>query len=481
MNLTQKTVKGVMWTGFSTGSTTLLNFIILAILARLLSPSDFGLMGMVMVVIGFAITIADLGLGAAIIQRQDISHEQLSTVFFLNILLGTLLCTIVYFSSGIIALFFKKYELVNLLKLISFSFIIISLSQTFRTLLQKWMNFKVLAKVEVCGIIIYGISSITFALKGFGVRSLVLGFLIRQTAETILLWFFTGFKPRLVFKLKNTKNLINFGIYVFGERIMNYFNRNLDYIIIGRFLGAEALGFYTLAYQLMLFPISKISNIFGKVTFPAFSMIQNNNEKIKKGYLKVVKYISLVTFPMMAGLFAVAPEFITSIYGAKWYPTILILQILCLIGALQSIGSMVGTVLYAKGRSDIAFKWNVFVVCCTTVAFLIGVNWNIVGVAIAYAIISLILLPIIQNITNKLIDLKMKDFLIQFINQIIGAVIMLIFVLILKLLLNNYNLSQIFTLLSSILTGIIIYMIIILLKDKRVIIEGMEILQIYEE
>jgi len=473
MTLVQKVAKGIMWTGSSAATVTLLNFGILAVLARLLSPSDFGLMGMVMVVTGFATMIADLGLGSAVIQRQNVTHEQISTFFFLNIIFGIVLGGIVYFTSGLIEKIFKTTDLVSLLKVISFSFLIISLGQTFRTLLVKWMNFKKLAMVEVSGIFIYGISSITLAVKGFGVWSLVIGFLVRQIGETVLLWIFTAFKPQLFFNLKKVKNLFNFGIYVFGERIFNYFNRNLDYIIIGFFLGAEALGFYTLAYQLMLFPLFKISHVILKVIFPAFSRIQNENKKMRDGYLKIVKYISLATFPMMVGIFVVAPEFINVIYGAKWQPTVLVLQILCLVGIFQSIGTTVGTIQYAKGRPDIGFKWNLFTLCFIATAFFVGVKWGIVGVAVAYTLVSIILSPIIQSITNRLIELKWKDFLKQFINPTMGSMLIIVVVFSLKIfLLNRFVLSQFAILISSVLLGVGVYTSFIYLKERKLIFES---------
>jgi len=478
MNLAQKASKGVIWTGLSTGVVTILNFLILAILARLLSPSDFGLMGIVMIVINFALTITDLGLGVSVIQSPYITNEQLSTFFFLNILLGGAFCGIIYFSSGIIALFFKEKELVNLLRVLSFCFIIVSFGQSYRILLQKWLNFKALAKVEIFGIVMYGVSSISFALKGFGVWSLVYGFLVRQLAESILLQCISEFRPKFVFDLKKTKHLFSFGIYVFGERIINYFNRNLDYIIIGRFLGPEALGFYSLAYQLMLVPLSKVSQMIIKVAFPAFSMVQDDNNKIRIGYLKMVKYIALITFPMMAGLFIVAPEFINSIYGTKWQQAILVLKILCIVGAVQSIATTVGTILYAKGRPDIGFKW----VCCAIIfyalSFVIGANWGIVGVALAYSIVVIISSPIIQNITHGLIDLKMKDFLKQFVNQTIGAIAIIVVVFYFKLsMLYLFDPSQLFTLFTSISIGIIAYTVVVLLKEKNSVREVIEILR----
>jgi O-antigen/teichoic acid export membrane protein len=225
----------------------------------------------------------------------------------------------------------------------------------------------------------------------------------------------------------------------------------------------------------MLFPIAKISNVITRVMFPSFSIIQNDDRRIREGYLKLLKYISLVTFPMMSGLFIVAPEFINVIYGAKWEPTVKILQIFCLVGAFQSIGTTVGTVQYAKGRPDIGFKWNCFAVFCISISLSIGVKWGIVGVAAAYAIISFILFPFIQSITNKLIGLKWKLFLSQFNNQIIGSLLIIISVLFFKILiLSKFEVSQVIKLFCSVLMGFTVYIIYIFIKEKRSILEDIK-------
>lgn len=472
---TQKTTKGVFWTGTSSFLITILNFVILAILARLLSPSDFGMMGIIIVVIGFATMISDMGIGVAVIQRQDIiTKEQLSTFFFLNVFIGIiLLCGIGYLFSGIIASFFKNSDLVNLLRVTAVSFIIISLGQTFRTLLQKSMNFKALAKVEISGIIIYGISSITFALIGFGVWSLVFGFLIRQVAETVLLWIVTGFRPQFVFNLKQIKGLITFGMYVFGERIVNYLGSRVDYIIIGRFLGSEALGYYSLAYQLIIFPLQKISPVIGKVAFPAFSTIQGDNEKLRPGYLKGIKYVSLVAFPILAGLFSIAPEFIYVIYGEKWAPAILILQILCSVGMLKSIGTLVGTIYYSKGRADIGFKWNLFVLFAIVPAVLIGVKWGINGVVISILILSIPFFVISQYLVNRLIDLRFVDFFKNLKVVTVSAFLLIVIVFGWKFLIGTVlsinNAPAI--LLSSIILGMAAYITFVLIQEKSIFLE----------
>ena len=475
--LKQKTVTGVKWSGMTMFVVTGLVFIITAVLARLLSPYDFGLMGMLMVIINFVILFADFGLPTAIIQQQELNDEQLSTIFFLSVVIGLFLSATCYFLSGLIAQFFQKPELIYLSKVVSVSFVITSFGQVFRALLQKKMDFKALFGIDVLSNVIYGIFSILLAFRGFGVLSLVYGFLLRQLAGTIFSFRLNSFKPRLKFNIKSIRNLLHFGGYVLGERIVNYFNRNLDYIIIGRILGAEALGYYTLAYQIMLLPISRISGSVTQVIFPAFASIQDDNSKIREGYLKVIRYISLVTFPVMAILFIVASEFIPAVFGSKWNPTILVLKILCLIGAIQSIGTIIGSVLYAKGRPDIGFKWNCFGIGCYGTAFLIGVRWGIVGVASMYAVFAVVLFPIIQNITNNLIDLRWRDLMKQLKVQILGSFLSIAVTTILRVVfLNQNHFTQNFILISSVMSGLIVYSIFIYLIDRKVITEGLVIL-----
>lgn len=473
MNLSKKIVKSVAWSGFSNISIIILNFLIIAILARLLTPSDFGIMGILMVVIGFMSVVVDLGLSSAIIQDQNITHEQLSTIFFLNIILGFILFSIMFFSSNVIAIFFKNDELSIYLKVISVSFIIISFSQIFRAILMKYMNFKLLGSVEVVGNIFYGVSSILLAWNGFGLWSLIIGFIIRQIIEMVLLWIFTKFKPKLFFSLVGIKKLLKFGAYVFGERTTNYFGSNLDYIIIGKFLGAIPLGYYTLAYKLVIFPTINLSPIFSRVFFPAFSTIKDDNNKIKIGYLKEINYTGFIIFPIILGLFVLAPEFVLTVYGAKWDSTISVLQILCLVGLLKSIGNFVGNIFYSKGRSDISFKYNFFYILALAIAILIGMKWGINGVAYSILILSIPSFVICQYLAIRLIELNFRDYFKNLRVVTISSVSMAIIIFIFKIFLRSvwpsaYNSV---VLVFSILLGIVSYVFMILLQDKKIFSE----------
>ncbi len=478
MSLSQKTAVSVMWKGASTLTLTALNFTILAALARLLAPSDFGLMGMLTAVIGFAGMLADLGLSAAVIHKQDMTREQFSTIFYLNVLIGLILTGACFLFSTVVASFFRQEALAGLMRLVSPIFAISGLSQSFDPLLQKNLDFKILFKIDISEIFLYGFISIFFAVNGFGVRSLVLGALFRVTARAVWLWIVAPLRPGLIFDLASVRSYLRYSLYIFGERILNYFSRNLDNIVIGRVLGAEALGYYALAYSLMLMPVSKIASSVTTVMFPAFSLVQSDNRKIREGYLRVVKFVSLLTFPMMAGLLVIAPEFIMFVYGPRWRPSIAVLQLFCLVGAAQSIVTTTGSVQYAKGRSDISFKWSIIALAVNASAFLIGVKWGIIGVAVGYAISACFLEPAIQLVTNRLIELPWRAFVKPFLVPLQGAALILAIVSAYKWILSPpIALAPAAELAVSVTLGIIVYTGFVLAsKDRNFLREGIEFL-----
>lgn len=459
IDLKKKVAKGVVWLQASTLLVTVINFLTLTILARLFSPQEFGVMGMIMVVINFMQVFSDFGLTAAVIQKQDLTPVQLSTLCFLNIGLGVIFFLTGYLLSPLVAVVFNVPELSSFVRTISISFVFISIGQMFRALLQKELELRSLCFLDISTNIIYAVSVISFVAAGFGVRGLVYGFLIFQASIIFMAIFLEPFRPRFVFNLNSVVELVRFGGYIVGERLMNYLSRNLDYIIIGRYLGARLLGYYSLGYTIMLVPVSRIAGVMSQVMFPAFSRIQSDDDKMRHGYLKALKCISLVTFPLMTGLFVYAHEFIIVLFGQQWTPVIPIVRILCVLGALQSIGTTVGTVIYARGRPDIAFKWTMLAALIYAVAFWTGKRWGIVGVAAMYAISSGCLIPIIQAITNNLIKLKVHDFLLNFLNPLkLTAVVAA------AICLHKYGIAQYFqwtdvlTLLSGIIVGTCVYM-----------------------
>jgi O-antigen/teichoic acid export membrane protein len=410
--LREQAISGVKWSGASMAVATILEFATLAILARLLMPSDFGLMGMIMVVIRFAQAFADMGLSNAIIQRQKVPKNHLSSFFWINVFTGILLFAFILLTRPLAVIYFKEEALSNYLIFSAFIFLITPIGQIFNTLLRKELRFKALSKIEIAGTVVYSAFSIGSALANFGVLSLIFGQLSRSLFTSGILFFLfrNTSIPRFHFSIKEIQNYLSFGAFQMGERILSFFYNNIDYIIIGRFLGPLALGFYTLAYQIMKTPLDKVNPIITKVAFPAFSRINQDNNLMRKGYCKTVNYICMLAFPLLACMLVFAPEFITLVFGAKWEPTIPVLQIFCLVGAFLCMGNPMGLVILSKGRADIIFYWRLFAVIVLTAAVIVGVNRGIVGVAIAILVLQLPLFFIMQAIVNRSIDLKFTEY-----------------------------------------------------------------------
>ncbi|OEU66517.1 MAG: colanic acid exporter [Desulfobacterales bacterium PC51MH44] len=393
MSLKSQAVSGVKWSGASMGVMTALQFVTLAVLARLLSPSDFGLMGMIMVVVGFAQAFADMGISNAIIHRQDATRNQLSSLYWLNIIAGIITFCVICASAPLVVEFYHEPRLHNLLYLTAAIFLITPFGQQFQILMQKKLRFNELAKIEIATSIVNSVVAIVLAFSGFGVYSLIWGQLA-GTSTKVLMLFSTGWRnwrPGFHFSRHDLSNYLSFGLYQMGERSINYLNSNIDYLLIGSMLGAKSLGYYTLAYNLIIRPSIMINPVITKVAFPVFSRVQNETDRLKRGYLKVLQLLSTVNLPMMIGLAVIAPIAVPVIFGEQWLPSIILIQILTIVGLLRSTASIVGSLLMAKGRADLGFKWNLVLTITQIPGLYLGIKLGgMVGVAIAYAILQCI-------------------------------------------------------------------------------------------
>lgn len=409
--LKHQVTSGIKWSTVSQISRQGTQLITTIILARLLSPSDFGLVGMAMVVIGFIGIFKDLGTSAAIIQRKELSEELLSSIFWVNVGFGTLAMIILFFGAPLGGLFYHESRVVDILRVLALTFFISGLSILQQALLERSLSFNKLAKVEISAVVCGAIVGIGLALRGFGVWSLVFQSLTTVIITTVLLWLVSSWQPKWIFHWNEIKSVSSYSLNLTGFSIFNYFARNADYLLIGRYLGAQDLGYYTLAYRILLFPLQNISSVIGRVMFPVYSSIQDNNHRFANAYLKVAKNIALITFPMMLGILALASPFVLTIFGVKWQPVILLILILAPVGLSQSIGTTVGAIYTAKGRTDWMFRWGIGSGLFVIIAFTIGLHWGIIGVATAYAIATFSLSYPSFAIPFRLINLKFSQLL----------------------------------------------------------------------
>jgi O-antigen/teichoic acid export membrane protein len=469
--LKTKAISGVKWNASAMVTSSALQFITLAVLARLLSPSDFGLMGMVMVVINFAQAFGDMGMSNAIIQRRTVPENHLSSFFWLNVLAAILLGALTLLMRPLAVVYFQKSALSTYLSFAALIFLTTSASQTFSALLAKELQFKTLALTELSASAAYSISAIAFAFHGFGVLSLIFGQLIRSSSFSLLLFmiFRNKWLPKFHFRIRELHEYFSFGLYQMGERMLNFLNANVDYLVIGRFLGTTALGYYSLAFQLMTFPLNRINPIITKVAFPTFSRIQDDNARLRSGYCKVIGYISMVSFPLLCGLILLAPEFIELVYGSNWQPSAKTLQVLCLVGFFWSIGNPIGSLLLAKGKANFGFYWNLFAVTMTSVAVVVGVGWGIEGVAWALLGLQFPFFFIIQPIVNKLMELKLGEYFRAIQTACLSSIIMVATVLLLRVFLSAVGSPLIFAI--SLAGGLLAYALTFYISNKEMYFE----------
>jgi O-antigen/teichoic acid export membrane protein len=412
MGVKKIAVSGAKWTGVSKLVNTGLQLGQLAILGRILGTTDFGLMAMVMVVIGFAETYIDMGVSNALIQKQKATKRQLSTLYWINILSGLVLFIIFNISSPLIVSFYGEEQLSGLIFLASFIFLITPFGQQFYVLIQKQLKFKLLAKIDSFSLIIGVGTSIVLAMSGYGVYSLVWGHIINVFLKTLLssLVGFKEFPPSLEFSFSEVKEFLKFGFYQMGEKTTNYFSKNIDYILIGKYFGPEILGAYTIAFQLIIVPVQKINPILNRVAFPLFSKFKDNNEVLRKGYLKLMELLTFVSYPVLIFLAFFAPLVIPVFFGSGWDLTITLIPIMVIIGLLRTLGNPVGSLYLAKGRPDIGFYFNISIAFINLISFWIAAQYSVYHVAWVLFNSEFILFPCAQINCRQIIRIKLAAF-----------------------------------------------------------------------
>jgi O-antigen/teichoic acid export membrane protein len=470
-----RAARGVAWVGISRVVSQGFQWIVNVILARLLFPEDFGILGMASVFTGLIATVNELGLSAAIIQRQDLEDRHLDAAFWASLLMGIVLWVISAAASPLVGAFYNAPMVQPIMIASALGFVVGPISVVHRAMLDRALAFNRLAAVEIGGILLGGIFSVTLAFLGCGVWSLIVGNLLREAGTVIVGWYVNRWRPAWRFDFASFKELFRFGGNVAGTRVVNYATANVDYMLIGRLLGATQFGHYSMAYHLITWPLRHVSFLVTKVTFPAFSSIQEDLSRLRRGYLKSISYISLITFPALAGLIAVAPEFVRTVYTAKWVPAILPIQVLCVAGLFKSVGTTVGSVIQSRGRPDIELKWNLVYLVLITVSVLLGVRYGIVGVAASITILVILTTPIIQGISNRLIRLSWKDYLQALLPATLGSALMLFELIAYKRVLSSVAWANDWVVLcTSVPLGAISYLLMLKLGRVQALGEGWE-------
>lgn len=463
--------RGVFWTGGGQILRQIIQIAASLVLARLLSPEDFGLLGMAIAVVGLSQLFADFGIGAAIVQARHVTHTVLATSFWANVMVGGVLLLLLCALAPVVAGFYGDPRVELILMVLSSGLLISALTVVPRSLLFKNLQFGAVAKSQVLGSLCGAGLAVYLAWFGFGVWSLVAQPLTGSLVTASLTLYHAGWWPTFRFRWRRIRRLARFSAAVLGSDILNYAHRNGDDVIIGKALGSGQLGYYSLAYQIMLYPLTQVSSVIVKVLFPTLSRLHQDIERYKNAYLRSVAAIALITFPMMLGLFVVADDFVVVAFGEKWLPMVPVLQILCWVGMVQSIGTTVGTVYLSAGHPEVGFYMTLWSAPCFLIAFMIGVQWGIVGVAWAYAVTATVVVLANYVVVFRLVTIRWSSFIGAVIRPLLVSGAMAALIWIVQWLLITSNVVPHERLLANVTIGAAVYIIGSLIFNRAQVTE----------
>ncbi|WP_152267599.1 MOP flippase family protein [Agriterribacter humi] len=428
-----KTKKGLKWSVIDQVVRQFITLVISGILSRLLTPAEYGLLGMVTVAIGFLQVFKDIGLGSSIIQKQGITAEEQSTIFWLSIMIGLVLALMLVLTAPLIADFFNEPQLTLLIRVMSLNFLFSSMAIVPDALIQKAIDFKSYFYRNLGTTLLGGLLGIGLAFKGFGVWALVGQSLLTSFAGLIISFRMVQWRPQWIFNKTLLKSHLRFSLPLLGDSSINYWVRNIDNLLVGKFLGAVSLGIYNRAYGLMLLPLRQISSTISRVMFPSFALIQHDAALIWDQYCKMMSLVAMATFPLMAFLGVYAHEVILIVYGPGWMEVVPLLKILSFLGAVQSIATLAGPVYYAKGKTLLLFRVGLVSKTLMIAGIILGLVYGgLTGMVWCYLLSSMIAFFVEVYFVCYMLFKKITDFFTNVAPEFIASLLYLGILLIAK-------------------------------------------------
>lgn len=480
-NIKQKTIDGMLWSTFERFGYLSVQFMTNLVLARLLAPSEFGTIGILLIVINLSMVFVDSGLGSALIQKKHPTPNDYSTIFFTNILLAIIIYASLFFSASLIAGFFEDKSLTLLLKVIGIVIITDSLSIVQNNLLIKKLEFRKYALVKISSAAIASTVAIVCALKGFGVWSLVIQSILYSVSRTIIFWFITNWYPSLIFRWKSFNELFNYGYKLLLSTLLSRVYVEMQSAIIGKYFSVSNLGFFTQAKQLQGIPVNSLSNIVNQVSFPVYSSLQDNKNVLLNAVRKNIKALTFINFPLMTILTLIAQPLIILFYTDKWIDSVPFFQWLCMgFGTLLIVHQSNLTALKAIGRTDLVLYLEIVKKLIGVLLIIGGIKYfGIMGLLYGLTLNSILEIFLNGYFLGKEIKYgsfkQIKDFLPVLVLSIsVGLIVhflasQLVMGVVLEILFSVSLYSIIYLLLSYIfkVEGLRIYYVIIMSKIKK--------------
>lgn len=406
MSLRKQATTGLVWTFAQQFGNQLVGFFVSLILARLLLPEEFGLIGMIAVFVSVGHTLLNGGLTQSLIRSKDLDQEDFSTVFYFNLIASILIYIILFFTAPLIAAFYEQEIITNLLRVYCLTFIISAFSAVQLARLTKNMDFKTQTLISIPATVIGGIVGISMAYMGYGVWALVWSYLTTSLMSSVQLWIYSKWIPSWLFNRKKFYDHLNFGYKLTLSGLLDTVFRNIYIIVIGRYFSAAQVGFYTRAETMKQLPVINISNALHKVTYPLFASIQDDEVRLKRVYKQIMQMVIFVIAPILILLAVLAEPTFRFLFTEKWLPAVPYFQILCITGILYPIHAYNLNILNVKGRSDLVLKIEVVKKVIIVITILVALRYGILALLYGQVFTSLLAFVINSHYTGKLIDYK---------------------------------------------------------------------------
>lgn len=469
-DLGDKVKSGYLWTVLSNGIGQPLSFLFGIVLARILSPSDFGIIASCLIFTEIGSTLVGSSFASSLTQKKDLTEQDLSTGFILQFISGLVVAGIVIGISPLAGHLMGEKLIMPVLSALSLNFLLLTFCVIPTVLARRNLNFRIITKSEISEKVTNGVIAASLAIVGFGVWSLVIGYLTGRVVYAVVLISATKWKPSIIFNKASASYLWKISFKFAIKEILDDTARNIDYFLVGWRLGMSPLGFYSRAYSLMTLPITNLSKSLSKVLFPAFSLIQNDDNRIIKGMLKSNCTIAITTFPLLVGLMLVAPAFIPFVYGAKWLPTVQPLQIMCIAGLFYSIDTTAISVINAKAFLIPEIRRQIFHMVLLILGVLIGSKWGLIGVSWGVTITAIIYWLLLLQLLKSRMNLPFRVYFESLLPALISCIIMGFLVLLFQntLLPQYFNDSHLMNLMGSMIIGALSYIFAILMSGRLI-------------
>ncbi|MDM8520988.1 lipopolysaccharide biosynthesis protein [Anaerolineales bacterium HSG6] len=458
-----KMVQGLVWVAGSAIIIRTFNFLATLTLARILVPSDFGIIAVIDIVINVTQVFRDLGLGRALIHRTGNMEKASNTIFFLVITWGFCLSMIIILCADYIAMFFSTPETTSIIQIMATTIFISSIGLVPATILEKNLAFNKKVVPEIVPVLIYACLAVILASVGFGVWSIVWARVLQSILTTVLLWLACDWRLTIEFDYQLALETLQYGQHVIAASALTVAFLYIDNAYIAHHLGMTSLGYYAFAFMLANLPMQSVTPIISKVTFPSYVQLRDDRAKLIRAYLQSIKLTALITFPATFGLAILVDDVILLLYADKWVNSIVLVQILCFYALFRSVGALPGSVLYTIGKHHVIPRFMVvyilFLLLCLWPATLL---WGTIGVAITMTSVMIVGSTVWLIAVNYYLQISTKQFITTIFPQTIASITMT-FIL---LYLNRFITGSIGAIILMVLTGVIVYTFMILWLTK---------------